>query len=397
MKRLLIAGGSHSDIPLIRAAKSLGFHVTTGGNKANDIGHAFADSFVSFDYSNPEELADVARAVQADAICACCNDFSAISCSIAAHELGLGGHDHPQIATLIHHKDRWRVFAQANGVPSPRAVGCETLADVEAALTYLTFPLMIKPVDLTGGKGISRVDDPKFALSAASEAFALSKAKRLVVEEFISGTRHGFSCLLKNGRVVFHFSDDELYHVSEYLVAAARSPTSCRPESISFLLSESERVAKILRLVDGIFHVQFIERDEGPPVIIEVCRRAPGDLYLELVKHATGISYSNYVVSAAAGLDWTPPKITQHRFVTRHCLMADNPGTFRGFRFSPSTSARIIDQLIWAKPGDLVSDASTHKFGIVFVSHPSQEQMMRESQNLQSLLFCEVEQTQTFG
>ena len=55
----------------------------------------------------------------------------------------------------------------------------------------------------------------------------MTKAGRIVVEEFISGSRHGFSALLRAGRVVFHFADDEHYHLSPYLVSAASTPSSC--------------------------------------------------------------------------------------------------------------------------------------------------------------------------
>lgn len=390
-KKLLLAGGSHSDIPLILAAKRLGLHVTTGGNRPSELGHAYADAFEPFDYSNADELADVVTKIGADALCACCNDFAAISCSIVAHHMGFPGHDSPETAKIIHHKDLWRSFAQENAISTPRAIGCETLRQAQAAIGELRFPLMVKPVDLTGGKGISRADNPASAISAVNDAFAISKVKRIVVEEFVQGRRHGFSCLLKNGKVVFHFADDEYYHLSEYLVAAAYTPTSCPPKSIATLISESERISNLLALVDGILHIQFIQPTEGPPIIIEVCRRAPGDLYLDLVRHATGVAYSEYIVSAAAGLSWEPPTpSTQTRFITRHCLMADRTGIFTGFDFASSVATRIIDQLIWAKNGDVVSDPLTHKFGIVFVEHPDAEQMRREAPELQRLLFSTI-------
>jgi len=61
-------------------------------------------------------------------------------------------------------------------------------------------------------------------------------------------------------------------------------------------------MANLLSLKTGIFHVQYILRKEEP-VIIEICRRAPGDLYIKLVEHATGVLYSDWIVKASAGLD----------------------------------------------------------------------------------------------
>ena len=130
MKRLLIAGGSHADIPLIQAAKRLGYHVTTSGNRSQDLGHAHSDAFEPCDYSDPQAVLALAKKIGAEALCACCNDFSALSCAFAAKELGLPGHDDPKTAEIIHHKDQWRAIAHEVGSPSPLAIGCSILEEV---------------------------------------------------------------------------------------------------------------------------------------------------------------------------------------------------------------------------------------------------------------------------
>jgi biotin carboxylase len=252
---------------------------------------------------------------------------------------------------------------------------------------------MVKPVDLTGGKGIQRVENIEDGLRAAEVAFSISKAKRIVVEEFIAGTRHGFSCMLRGGRVVFYFADDEIYHLSPYMVSAASSSSSCPEAAVENLIAQSEKIAGTLRLVDGIFHVQFILRPTGEPVIIEICRRGPGDLYVELVRHATGVPYAEWIVRAACGMDLgiiieSPVK----RYVTRHCLMAEKAGVFEGFDFDLEVENRIIDRMVWAQVGESVVDPTTHKFGIVFVDHGSLECMREESVRLQKVLRARIEE-----
>jgi biotin carboxylase len=391
MKKLLIAGGSHADIPMVFAAKALGYHVTTSGNRATDLAHRHSDAFVPCDYSVPEAVLELARQIEADALCASCNDFSALSCAHAAKELGLPGHDDPEVAGVIHHKDRWREFAREEGIEGPAAVGCATLEEAKVALAVLRAPFMVKPVDLTGGKGIQRVENIEDGLRAAEAAFSISKAKRIVVEEFIIGTRHGFTCMLRGGKVVFHFADDEIYHISQYLVSAASTPSSCPQSAMENLVGQSERIAGALRLVDGIFHVQFILRPTGEPVIIEICRRGPGDLYVELVRHATGGPYAEWIVRAACGMDLGGiAELPVRRSVTRHCLMADKAGVFEGFDFDLDVEGRIIDRMVWAREGECVVDPTTHKFGIVFVDHGSPERMRKEGPILQKLLRAKI-------
>lgn len=391
MKKLLIAGGSHADIPMVLAGKGLGYHVTTSGNRTDDLAHRHSDAFVPCDYSVPKEVLGVAHQIGANAICASCNDFSAISCAFAAKELGLPGHDDPEVAEVIHHKDRWRAFAREAGIAGPAAVGCANLEEAKVALAVLRAPFMVKPVDLTGGKGIQRVENIEDGLRAAEAAFSISKAKRIVVEEFIIGTRHGFTCMLRGGKVVFHFADDEIYHISQYLVSAASTPSSCPQSAMENLVGQSERIAGALRLVDGIFHVQFILRPTGEPVIIEICRRGPGDLYVELVRHATGAPYAEWIVRAACGMDLGGiAELPVRRSVTRHCLMADKAGVFEGLDFDLDVEGRIIDRMVWACEGECVVDPTTHKFGIVFVEHGSPERMRKEGPILQKLLRAKI-------
>ena len=132
MKRMLLAGGSHADIPMIRAAKALGYHVITSGNRPQDLGHAHADKTCLADFSDREAIRSLAEGLHVDAILSSCNDFSALSCAWAAEQLGLPGHDPYEVALTLHHKDRYREFALANGVATPGAVGCSSATEARA-------------------------------------------------------------------------------------------------------------------------------------------------------------------------------------------------------------------------------------------------------------------------
>lgn len=392
MKQLLIAGGSHSDVPMILAAQRLGFRVITTGNRPTDYGHQYSDLYVPCDYSCPDALLAVCRSHELQAIVPCCNDFAALSCAYVAEKLGLPGHDPLATAELLHHKDRWRAFAETRPIPGPRAIGCATPEAAYKASKSLRSPLIIKPVDLTGGKGVSRADTADEADTAIRSAFAVSRAGRIVVEEFIEGTRHGFTCILRNQRVAFHFTDDEHYHLSPYLVSGASAPSSLTSGTVAELIRVSEFIARDLNLTDGIFHVQLICRPDQTPAIIEICRRPPGDLYVDLVRHATGVPYAEWIIRSFAGLpldDITQSHVRQ--FVTRHCLMADRSGTFRGFEFDEVIAAKIKEQVTLMSNGAEINAPESQKPGIAFVYYDSQWDLRATTPILQSKLRVAVE------
>ncbi|MEN9554317.1 MAG: hypothetical protein RLZZ232_603 [Planctomycetota bacterium] len=392
MKQLLIAGGSHSDVPMILAAQRLGFRVITTGNRPMDYGHQYSDLYVPCDYSCPDALLAVCRRHALQAIVPCCNDFAALSCAYVAEKLGLPGHDPLVTTEILHHKDRWRAFAETRPIPGPRAIGCSTFAAAYEAAKSLRLPLIIKPVDLTGGKGITRVGTPGEVDTAIRSAFSVSRAGRIVVEEFIEGTRHGFTCILRNQDVAFYFTDDEHYHLSPYLVSGASAPSSLTSGTVAELIGVSQFIARDLNLTDGIFHVQLICRPDQTPAIIEICRRPPGDLYVDLVRHATGVPYAEWIIRSFVGLpldDITQSPVRQ--FVTRHCLMADRAGRFLGFEFDKVIAEKITEQITLVSPGAEVIAPESQKLGIAFVHYDSERDFRGTAPILQSKLRAAIE------
>lgn len=396
MKTLLILGGSHAEIPLIQAAKRLDYFVITTGNNINDIGHGYADQYVKADFSNKEEVLELAIGLNVDAICPCANDFAAISCSYVAEKLGLGNFDSYETSMIIHHKDNYRVFTKQNKILSPFA---ENFTTVDSAIKFFKkfkLPVIIKPVDLSGGKGVSKVDalnvsDVKLLIE---NAFNTSKAKRIVIEEFIEGTNHGFSAILKNGKIIFNFCDNEHYFINKYLVSGASTTSSISEEIIERLIKESEKIASILNLKDGIFHVQFI-LSSNIPYIIEICRRPPGDLYVDLVKYAIGIDYPKLILQAFVSRydnSLVIPSYSQ-KFITRHCIMSHKNGVIKKIKINTGIEDKILDKHLWYNQGDLITDFMTYKAGIIFLKYDSEDELYRYQgviNDLVSVEFSEV-------
>ncbi|MBI5087826.1 MAG: FkbM family methyltransferase [Actinobacteria bacterium] len=300
-RSLLITGGSHAEIPLIRAARRLGFRVITTGNRPDDLGHRHADHYAPADYSDADQVLDVAVRAGVSAIVSGCNDFAALSTARACDELGLPGHDRHDVALRIHHKDRFRELLDELGLDAPRSGVVRSAAEAVDLCTRLGYPVIVKPVDLTGGKGMTVCDAPDDVAKAVDAGLALSRQSHVVVEQFLTGSRHGFTCFVHNGRVGFWFADDEQYYLNPFLVSGTTTPTSMPDSAIADLVSAVELITSKVALVDGLVHVQCIMTPTGPQ-IIEVCRRCPGDLYPTFVELSTGYDYALSVVRAETGL-----------------------------------------------------------------------------------------------
>ena len=392
-KKLLLLGGGHAEIPLIKAAQALGWYVITTGNAREGLGHPYADKNVFADFSDKNAMLELAQAEGVSAVCSGCNDFALLSTVYVCEKLGLPGHDSYATSLEIHHKDKYRALATRLGIPTPRAITVavadntgaaqdsakQECASFDEAVAGLTFPIIVKPIDLTGGKGIHRAANIEEAREAYRDACSRTREDHIVIEEFVQGSNHGFSAMLVKGKVAFAFADNEQYYINKYMVSGANTPGSTPAAGLAKLRDYSERIARELHLVDGILHIQYIERADGTPVIIEICRRPPGDLYIKFVQYATGVDYPKFIVMAETGMDISAiPDVPTQGFWLRHCVMAStqagestatgntSKGIVREVSFAPEIQGNIVEKFLWYKPGEVITDKLTYKAGIVF-------------------------------
>ena len=396
-KKLLLLGGGHAEIPLIKAAQELGWYVITTGNAREGLGHPYADKNVFADFSDKDAMLELARSESVQAVCSGCNDFALLSTVYVCEKLGLPGHDSYATSLEIHHKDKYRALATRLGIPTPRALVIRNSADFDSAIAQLTFPIIVKPVDLTGGKGIHRAANIEEACTAYKDASCRTRQDHIVVEEFVEGTNHGFSAMLVKGKVAFAFADNEQYFVNKYMVSGANTPSTTSNEGLAKLRDYSERIAKELLLVDGILHIQYIEKADGTPIIIEICRRPPGDLYIKFVKYATSIDYPKFIIMAETGMDISCiADVPTQGFWLRHCIMSDvqagditgnstSKGIVREVTFAPEIQKNIVEKFLWYKPGEIITDKLTYKAGIVFFKFDTLAEMQDKTARMPEL------------
>lgn len=128
-----------------------------------------------------------------------------------------------------------------------------------------------------------------------------------------------------------------------------------------------EKISAYLKLVDGIFHVQFIVESDGTPILIDPCRRAPGDLYLKLVEYSSGVNCAREIILAESGLNVEIyPQLT-HKLIARECIMAERCGIIDKIVIDSIVEKKIIDKMIWAKSDDVIENFLTYKAGILFL------------------------------
>lgn len=391
MKKLLVTGGSYAEIPLIEEAKKQGWYVITTGNHRDGLGHQHSDRYIPCDYSNMESICQLAKSEGVEGVVSACNDFSYLSTAYTCEKLSLPGHDSLETAKVIHHKHHFRSMVSSLGIPSPKAILCDTFQGAVSASEAIGFPLVVKPIDLFSGTGVTICKNPMELEDAFYKAKKATRQNSVLLEEFISGDQHGSTMLLKNQKVVWSFFDDEQYYLTPYIVAGASSTTSIDSGISSQLCRDVEKVARYLHLVDGLFHVQFIVDQKNYPMMIDPCRRSPGDLYILLAKYATGTDYPSEIIKAETGIPLSDQYISAQRLIARECIFPKQEGVVKKIHIRQDIEKYIIYRMILAKPGDIVQNAATYKAGILIMEFKDPQKMHYVTEHFHELVTIEME------
>jgi biotin carboxylase len=365
-------------VAAIRHLKDLGYEVVTTGNRPGELGHQYADRYVEADFSSVDAIEAVVNAVRPDVLVPSCNDFSYLTaCTIAARH-GFPGYDPPEVAAIVHHKDRFRDLCASLGLPSPRHVVVD-VAEPQPDPSGFRFPVLVKSTDLTGGKGIVLCRKPADLAEAMAEAVRLSRRSRLVIEEIFDGELRSCSTFLRNRRVAFHYADREYLYPGSYLVQTSLGPRDPGPVVTSALIQAIETIAEALGLVDGLMHAQFLQRDDAF-VIVELTRRCPGDLYGTPVDMLFGETFYTAAVLAPYLDRPLPPlpydfaRLPPGRSIARACVMVPpNVDVITEVIPSPAIRDHVRDFIPYVGFPRTVTNRSIEKFGVFFLEFDSFE------------------------
>lgn len=378
MKKLLVLNGSSSEIMLIKAAKRLGYYVITSGNNPSLVGHKYSDEYQYGDFSNHDEMIKLAKKIGIDAVVGNANDLGLLTSIRIAEELGLPGiRDKYEVSRVFHEKDLFKKLAENCGFRTPKSVMFDSEDDAIEYMYNSELPLMVKPVDLSAGRGVSQVEDYMSGIKAIKDAFELSKAKRIVIEEYLPGRQYDFHTIIINKKVVFYSASNEFSFKNPYQVSCLTIPAD-HSESISrMLIDDIEKMAETMDIADGPLWVQYrIKNDK--PYIIESARRCGGNNMLDILSKGYNFDFGEWVVRLETGMDYntfTEP-LVHTNCQAYQSLMAPCDGKIKEIYIDDDLKKHIYQQYYWYKQGEEVTNYLYERWGIILFEYEKQEEMM---------------------
>lgn len=383
MKKLLMLGGSKQQIPAIVKAKELGYYAITCDYLPGNPGHAYADEYHNVSTTDKEGVLALARELQADGIVAYASDPAAPTAAYVAEKLGLPTSPYESVE-ILSNKDRFRDFLRRNGFATPRAVGCSSYEEAHNAIREFRFPVMVKPVDSSGCKGVNRIDDVSQLPMAVEEALAYSRQKRIIIEEFIrkKGYQISGDVFSVDGRLAFWSFGNELYSnqgVKEYVALGEFWPSLKEGEVIAKLCVELQRLITLLGMKTTAYNVEAIEDERGEVYLMEVGPRNGGSYIPQLIELTTGVNLVEYSLKGAVGDDVSDLRPAPSKgFYSNYMIMSKQEGRFDRIWYDPWFQANcLIAEYCTCTKGEQVHvfENTTHSLGTILFKAETLEQM----------------------
>ena len=305
-KRLLLLGGLRYLLPVIESAKAEGYYVITCDYLPDNIAHKYSDEYHNVSITDSEAVLALARELKIDGIMSFAVDPGVVTAAYTAERLGLPFAGSYEAVKILQNKDLFRKFLTDNGFNVPASGGYTSVGNIRADLGRFTFPLIVKPVDSAGSKGVTKVCREEELDAAFARAMEFSRGGRVIVEEFIekTGCSSDTDSFSLDGRlrvVTFNSQrfDDEA--ANPYAPSAYSWPSTFTAEQEEYLRGELQRLVTLLGLKTSIYNIETRIGTDGKPYIMEVSPRGGGNRLAEMIRYATGTDIIRAAVRAAVG------------------------------------------------------------------------------------------------
>lgn len=396
-------GGSLYQTYAIKEAKRLGYYVISCDYLPTNPGHRFSDEYHNVSTTNKEAVLQLAKTLNVDGVIAYASDPAAPTAAYVCEQLGLPTSPYKSVE-ILSNKDLFRNFLQENGFKCPKAMGFNSYEDALAHIDKFKLPVMVKPVDSSGSKGINKLTDWSQLKDYVEDALSYSRSKRFLIEEFIVKKGHQISgdAFSVDGQLIFHCLGNEFYDPNcdkDFAPLGECWPFQMDHRYIEDLEEQLRRLMTLLNMKSNAYNVEAIVGEDDKVYLLELGARSGGSLIPQVTECATGVNMVTWVIQAAAG-DPIDLSILEGRkempikgYWSNYMVHSDKTGKFQSISFDPEFEKNhLVDFVNDLKIGDEV-----HRFrdaqdciGEFILKYDSMEQMFEVIKNIESYIKVDV-------
>ena len=383
-------GGSLYQAYAIKEAVKMGYYVITCDYLPNNPGHQYAHEYYNVSTTDKEAIYELAKRLQVDGVVAYASDPAAPTAAYVCEKLGLPTSPYTSVE-ILSQKDLFRRYLAEHNFNVPKYVGCTSYTEALEEIKNLTLPVMIKPVDSSGSKGINKLTNVDQLKDFIEDALSYSREKRIIIEEFIEKDGYQISgdAFSVDGILKFHCFGNEYYSssvVKDFAPLGECWPFQMKPEIITELEKDIQRLISELKMGTTAYNVEAILGKNGKLYILELGARSGGSLIPQITELATGVNMVKYVIKAALGEDCSEIEMSPARgYWSNYMLHSKQTGRFKEISFDENFAKNnLVDCVTELKNGDNVHafrDAGD-ALGTLILKYSSKEEMFNVIENM---------------
>ena len=389
-KKLMLLGGIRYLLPAIEVAHKHGVYVITVDYLPDNIAHKYSDEYHNVSILDKEAVLALAKELQIDGILSYAVDPGVVTAAYVAELMGLPFTCSYETACILQDKARFRQFLKENGFNAPNAKGYTNVTEAITDLDRFNWPVIVKPVDSAGSKGVTRVDSPNDLSSAIAHALEESHNGHFIIEDFLElqGYQSSADCFSVDGKLVYADYSDQLFDKNAenpYTPALEIWPSSMAQEHQDYLTKETQRLLRLLHCGTGLYNIESRVCKNGKAYLMEVSPRAGGNRIAELQRIGTGIDLIEAEVLKA--IDETIPAIGQPKYdgyFVNDIIHSNHSGLFSKVEYDEEFKhAHFISQAIYPVQGDHVETfrGANNAVGSVFLRFNNKDEVVQHVKN----------------
>ena len=389
----MLLGGLRYLLPVIEEAHKLGAYVITADYLPDNVAHKYSDEYCNVSIVDKDVVLHAAQELKINGILSHAVDPGVTTAAYVAEKMGLPFQCNYEAACILQDKSLFRKFLSKNGFNCPKAKGYTNVEDALKDVGYFNWPVIVKPVDSAGSKGVTKVTDKADLKSAIETALSASISKNFIVEDFLDkvGAQSSADIFTVDGKLVYPAYSDQLFDknaANPYTPAIEIWPASMEQKFQDDLTAQLQRLFTLLGVKSGIYNVESRVCSDGKAYIMEVSPRGGGNRIAELQDMATGQSLIRNEIKKALGMPMDDITVPEYDGVwCNYILHSYEEGTLVSVEIDPAFKDKYVRDIgLIVKPGDRITPfkGANNSLGTLFLRFETREELDRAIANTDS-------------
>lgn len=304
-KKLLILGGTAASLDVVRIAKGMGVYTIVTDDRPSGVSKDEADEAYMISTTDMEGLLELIKMKSVDGVFCGPSEFNIFNTMKLCNIAGLPFYFTRDQWDICQNKASFKALCKKYGVPCVPDYPIE--GDIATSdLSHLKYPVIVKPVDSSGSRGITVCYSEDEVRKAYAHALSYSKSKNVIIEKYIQNNGDGLSVwyIASDGEAYLSLTGDKYVidpvNRTALTSAATLYPSKYTKQYIDTIDSNVREMVMSIGLKDGVFFLQALV-DEGNIYFHEMGLRLSGGLIYKITEPTTGVNDVKMMIRYALG------------------------------------------------------------------------------------------------